>query len=487
MIAAGPGNLILASASALGFGTFTLAGGTVQQVSSASSQLTVTNALTFTGAFPVAFTGNASGNNPLIFTGNAALNAATTILVNNTTTTLTGIVSGAFALTLTGSPVQLGGTALLPNGTLSLQGVSTYSGNTTISGGTLSLNANGQNTAATQTYTVNAGGTLTLDNTASGLTNRLAATDLLTLNGGTYSIIGNSGTTASAQTFATVTLNSGQSIIKSSQPAAGTVTTTATAFNRTAGTTVTFQGVTTDIGTAGNQFVTTAAAQGNVSTTSTLNGSQLLVPYALVTKAGVTDFAQTVAAGSISRFTAYDTSTQGINAALTTSVYKLNSGESITTGTNKNIAGLLITGTGSTLTGGVNSTLTVTSGAVAVTGTGTNILSMTTLNFGAVEGMVQTDTGSAATINSSITATNTVTYGGSGTITLPNANTNINNTVAAQTITPSATLTAGAFTLTFNGATSAIINFNATASNVLTAVQACPPSAMATSLSRAGL
>ncbi len=104
---------------------------------------------------------------------------------------------------------------------------------------------------------------------------------------------------------------------------------------------------------------------------------------------------------------------------------------------------------------------------------------MTTLAFGATEGILQSDSGSALTINSSITGTNTLTFGGittnggSGSITLPTANSYRNSTVAAQTISATGA-TAGAFTVTFDGATSAIINFNATAANVLAALQALP-------------
>ncbi len=302
---AGPGNLILGSSSALGLGTFTLGGGTVQASSALTGASAVANPLTFTGAFPVAF----AGSNAITFTGNAALTAATTVLVANQTT-LTGIVSGAFALTLTGNPVQMGSTVVTASGSLTLQGVNTYSGATVVSGGNLTLSGNGQNTTASASYTVNSGGTLTLDNNTNGTTTgnvtRLAGTDTLTLNGGTFSFIGNS-TANTAQTFATVNLNSGESVISSNQPGTGTVMVMATAFNRTAGATVDFLGVTTDIGSPGNQFVTTATAAGNVSTTNTLAQTQLLVPYALVTGPGGTDFAQTVSGATIRRFTAYDT------------------------------------------------------------------------------------------------------------------------------------------------------------------------------------
>src|SRR5262249_16360326 len=79
-------------------------------------------------------------------------------------------------------------------------------------------------------------------------------------------------------------------------------------------------------------------------------------------------------------------------------------------------------------------------------------------NFSSAEGRIFTNGATASTINSIITGSSGVTYGGSGTLSLPNANA-YSNTNAIQTINFNSTLstiTGGSATLSFNGATTTI-------------------------------
>src|SRR5205823_608025 len=122
-----------------------------------------------------------------------------------------------------------------------LTGLNTYSGATTVSGGTLKVS--GLGILASAAYTVNLGGTLTVDNTTTNIINRLPIASTLALNGGTFSFLGtNVANTNSAQTIGAVILNSGHSVISSTTGTGGTTILTAGALSRIAGATVDFVG-----------------------------------------------------------------------------------------------------------------------------------------------------------------------------------------------------------------------------------------------------
>lgn len=128
------GTLEIASAAALGNGTFTINGGTITNNNSART-LNTTNTHVWAGNFTFGST-SASGADLNIGTGAVSLagNRTVTVNSNNTARTLTvgGAISGAgFSLTKAGNAV------------LALGGANTYDGGTIVSAGTLSTLSTG--------------------------------------------------------------------------------------------------------------------------------------------------------------------------------------------------------------------------------------------------------------------------------------------------------------------------------------------------------
>ena len=119
------GTLSIDNADALGAGTFDINGGTLDNTSGGSIAVS-DNAMTWDGDF--GFTGTADLN---LGTGAVTLGATRTVTVDASTLTVGGVIGGGFGLTKDGA------------GTLTLSGASTYSGDTTISAGTLALGASG--------------------------------------------------------------------------------------------------------------------------------------------------------------------------------------------------------------------------------------------------------------------------------------------------------------------------------------------------------
>jgi autotransporter-associated beta strand protein len=125
------------------------------------------------------------------------------------------INSGSFStLTLTGTST-FGGSfnganigLTIAGGNVTLTGTSSYSGTTTVNGGSLDLGSTAFLTA-TSNVVVQNGGTLLLGGTS---TNQINANTPITMNGGTLSMGGNGSTRAVAQTFSSLTLT-GNSVI----------------------------------------------------------------------------------------------------------------------------------------------------------------------------------------------------------------------------------------------------------------------------------
>ena len=121
------GTLVINNASAIGSGTFSINGGTLNNTSGSTITLSTNNAQSWNGDF--AFTGT---NDLNLGTGAVTLNATRTITVNSGNLTVGGAISGTgFGLTKNGS------------GTLILSGSNSYSGNTTINAGTLQASVTG--------------------------------------------------------------------------------------------------------------------------------------------------------------------------------------------------------------------------------------------------------------------------------------------------------------------------------------------------------
>jgi autotransporter-associated beta strand protein len=137
------GQLNINNNSALGTGTLTIAGGTINNTSGAAR--TITNAINLNA--DTTFVGTSSLTQT---TGAITLNASRQITISSNTLSLGGVISGAgFTLTKAGT------------GTLSLSGVNTYSGGTVINSGTVSIGR--ASSLGTGTVTVNAGATLRLN------------------------------------------------------------------------------------------------------------------------------------------------------------------------------------------------------------------------------------------------------------------------------------------------------------------------------------
>lgn len=160
------GTLNLAHASAVGSGTFTFSPTTLTLDNTSGGALTLAtnNPLNFSGASSNL---NFTGTNPLnLGTGAVTLSAATgivikTFTVSASTLTLGGDISGTAALRKLG------------NGTLVLNGVTSFAGGLTVSGGTATLNG-----ASTRTGTniVNTGATLNINHASALGTGSLAFT-----------------------------------------------------------------------------------------------------------------------------------------------------------------------------------------------------------------------------------------------------------------------------------------------------------------------
>lgn len=240
------GTLNVNSATALGTGTLALAGGVTLDNTSGAS-ITATNAQTWNGDFTVA------GTNDLAL-GAAALSASRQVTVSAGTFSVAGI-SGAFGLTKAGP------------GTLAV-GASSYSGPTTVNGGTLRATSTGSFINTAVTLADAAGVVLDLNGnsqTIASLTGGGASGGNVVLGGGTL-------TTSSSGTIGG--LSGAGGLVKTGS---STFTIAGDKTGYTGSTTV--SGGTLDLGTIsggfGTGFVTGSGSifvQGNGSLTTGLTG-----------------------------------------------------------------------------------------------------------------------------------------------------------------------------------------------------------------------
>ena len=259
--------------------------------------------------------------------------------------TVSGVVSGAdlskvgsatLALlapnTFTGNTTVTGGTLTLSNTNANINSSATTTiGGTSYGGafvnGALTLNLLG--TTATSLVTLNQGSTLTLDNSLVNSSSRLGSTTGITMAGGgnVIFIAMNSAGVATTQTVGTLLLGSGHSTITAGYTAAAapgaTSLLTFASLSRSLGATVNFIGGTgnvTPLGTSTNQIVFTTAT----SVTSLLqgtginNGGNGILPFAEVNGGANTgDFASYGQTGTtgIAAFTGYNNQTMVAGAA----------------------------------------------------------------------------------------------------------------------------------------------------------------------------
>ena len=226
-IAINAGTLTLSQPSALGTtngtttGLATVASGAVLNTSGTLSG-SVTNPLSLNGT-GIAAGGALVNSGTNTFSGNIALAGNASISNGNSSLTLSGVISGANALTSIGS------------GTLTLSGNNTYSGGTTVSAGTLA--------ASTSSTAFGTGTVAVSNNAAASLTNSLSGTMLnnFTLVGTGISSAGalvDAGTNTISGTIGIGTANvnfgvtGGSDSLTLSGIISGTTTTTVTALTR---------------------------------------------------------------------------------------------------------------------------------------------------------------------------------------------------------------------------------------------------------------
>lgn len=160
------------SDTALGTGTFTINGGTIDNTTAGSINLSNNNAQAWNGNFTFSGTQNLNLGTGTVSLGTAA-GTSRTITTNANTLTIGGVISNG---TTANSLVKTGA------GTLALTGANTYSDSTTISGGTLTAAASsGSALGSTSSITVNSGGTLLL-----GAGDQINNSATMTLAGGTF-------------------------------------------------------------------------------------------------------------------------------------------------------------------------------------------------------------------------------------------------------------------------------------------------------------
>jgi fibronectin-binding autotransporter adhesin len=252
----------------IGAGGLTMAGRTITlNVGTAGTILNLNGDFTGTGTNNIS-NGGGSGVQPLVQIGAATR----TFNVINGTTTISAEVAGSG-----GSVVKTG------NGLFQLTAANTYSGTTTVSGGTLSVAGAAGTLASTTAVAVNNGATFQIGSSVgannNGLANRINSAATLTLGGGTASLM-SAATGAHTQSLASLTINGGANTVNVTAAAATTATLTfsgASPYVRTGGSVNFVQ----NPGVGGSIVLTNAPSgagnvTGGVLVGATLNGTDLV-------------------------------------------------------------------------------------------------------------------------------------------------------------------------------------------------------------------
>ena len=382
------GTLNINNTSALGTGTFTIAGssnGIIDNTTAGAITLSTNNAQAWNGNFT--FTGTQSLN---LGTGAVTLGSSRTVTVNANNLTVGGVISGSgFSLTKAGA------------GTLTLSGANTYSGGTTINAGT--LNINNASALGTGTFTIGSGSNAIIDNTTAGAIT-LSTNNAQAWNGnftftGTQSLnLGTGAVTLGASR--TVTANANNLTV------GGVISGTGFGLTKAGNGTLTLSGANTYSGgttiNAGTLNINNTSALGT-GTFTIAGGSNAIIDNAT---AGPITLSNNNAQAWNGNFTF--TGTQSLD--LGTGAVTLGASRTVTVNANNLTVGGVISGTGFGLTKAGNGTLTL-SGANTYTGA-------TTVNAGTllVNGNNSSATGAVSVNNSGTTLGGTGTIGGAVTV-----------------------------------------------------------------------
>ncbi|MCX7927480.1 MAG: autotransporter-associated beta strand repeat-containing protein [Candidatus Omnitrophica bacterium] len=146
-----------------------------------------------------------------------------------TTLTYAGVIAGANSLEKHGQ------------GTLILQGVNTYSGETTVKQGTLVFSAANGSALDSTSFTIHDEATLILDNSSASNLNRIADTATIKMYGGSFTLIG-SNTSAVFETVGPLQIQSGLNYVNVRDSTKGATVITFASLARTEGAIVVFRG-----------------------------------------------------------------------------------------------------------------------------------------------------------------------------------------------------------------------------------------------------
>ncbi|WP_246681601.1 autotransporter-associated beta strand repeat-containing protein [Mesorhizobium sp. B2-4-3] len=255
---------------------------TFSGVISGAGNLTMNGAGTWVVSGSNTFTGTTTVQSGTLTAGSsAAFGPSNPLVVNGGTLDLGGFDITARSLAGTGGIVDLGSNNLTVNGT---SGSTTYAGVITGTGGLTKLGASTQTLTGANTYsgaTSIGGGTLALDFTAPGAPtdNIISTSSALNMSGGTLTVKGGTGT--NSQSFNSLNVTAGNNRINATAGAGGVLTVDLGAVSRTGGL--------VDFGIGTGTSMATSNADGALGGWATVNG---------------TDYAQ-VSGGFITAFTAY--------------------------------------------------------------------------------------------------------------------------------------------------------------------------------------
>lgn len=368
--------------------------GTQTSTITGNFRLTAGSSLSIGGDLSLGGSGNGvrfDGTSTFITRGNTTVAAARTFIINNGSVAKFDSINGA-TLTVTSPITETNGTGQLQKeglGGLTLNVGNTYTGNTGIRQGTLTLN-----------FADAAAPVADIINSSSGLR----------LFGGTLAVTGKAGT-ANTQTFSGLTLLPGASGLTSTAGAGGSTSVSLGGISRTAGSTL--------------NLATIAAGTGYTTSATDTNG--ILGGFATVNNA---DWV-TAAGGTLAANAAYQTGTDATAWAATDNV-SLAATPAVPLAASATVNSLKFTGTADVAVPS-GQTLTLSSGGVLVSGGTTSI---TGGNLAATPGtdeilVHQHNAAGTATISSVIDNNGSpvsVTKTGAGTLVLGGTNLYSNNT-----------------------------------------------------------